>query len=269
MTRISKSAHAKPDVFVHVASIPKNPLDESIYDLLPIEIQVPERPPQYKSVHADEVRKEFKECKKIAASMGPPKVVVPPPIEYLRKGDGLVHLKKAHIDEPHHRSPITRAPVPKLAHQKFAPPVTNKDFIEGNKRESATTALKKPPTKVVEYRKKRDYGIAPEYLVKRKIEKKEQEVKMAIELKEKREKDEMIRRGIIPLPEEERQRLLAGLKANWESLNQEYMKLSLTVDTLPKINRKVGLERQLKQLEDQMTKLSYPKILVNFQSSFF
>ncbi len=78
----------------------------------------------------------------------------------------------------------------------------------------------------------------------------------------------MLRRGIIPLPEEERLRLLDGLRQNWDKLNGEYQKLSLTVDTLPKINRKVNLERQLKQLEDQMTKLSYPKILVNFQSAF-
>ena len=125
-----------------------------------------------------------------------------------------------------------------------------------------------PPKKEVEYRKKRDYGKAPEYLVKRKMEKDEQEAQLQAEEKHRLEKEAMLRRGIIPLPEEERQRLLDGLRQNWDKLNGEYQKLSLTVDTLPKINRKVNLERQLKQLEDQMTKLSYPKILVNFTSAF-
>lgn len=91
----------------------------------------------------------------------------------------------------------------------------------------------------VDYRTKKDYGKTPEYLAKRKQEKIQEEAQAAAEAKEKRQRDEMIKRGIIPLPEEERQRLIAGLKANWESLNHEYMRLSLTVDTLPKINRQV------------------------------
>ena len=43
--------------------------------------------------------------------------------------------------------------------------------------------------------------------------------------------------GKVLLPEEERLRILTGLKANWEQLNSDYMKLSLTVDTVPKIAR--------------------------------
>lgn len=43
--------------------------------------------------------------------------------------------------------------------------------------------------------------------------------------------------GLILLPEEERLRVLAGLQANLDSLNRDYGKLSLTVDTLPKITR--------------------------------
>ena len=42
---------------------------------------------------------------------------------------------------------------------------------------------------------------------------------------------------MVLLPEEERTRLLEGLKANWEKLNSDYQKLSLTVDTVPKIAR--------------------------------
>jgi uncharacterized protein YpuA (DUF1002 family) len=84
---------------------------------------------------------------------------------------------------------------------------------------------------------KKDYGRAPDYLVK-KIEstiaekKKNEEEKAAAEAAAK-----VYRNGLVQLPEDERLRILDGLKANWEKLNSDYQKLSLTVDTVPKIAR--------------------------------
>ena len=69
---------------------------------------------------------------------------------------------------------------------------------------------------------------------------------------------------MIRLPEEERVRVLEGLKANWEKLNLDYQKLSLTVDTVPKIARKVNMEQQLKQLEANISRFSHSNILVDF-----
>ena len=46
------------------------------------------------------------------------------------------------------------------------------------------------------------------------LEKEEMEAQMAAEAKERKEKEEMLKRGIVPLPEEERQRLLSGLRAS-------------------------------------------------------
>jgi uncharacterized protein YpuA (DUF1002 family) len=67
---------------------------------------------------------------------------------------------------------------------------------------------------------------------------------MALDKKKKEEDLEKAREeakkhynGMILLPEEERHRILEGLKANWEKLNSDYQKLSLTVDTVPKIAR--------------------------------
>lgn len=47
--------------------------------------------------------------------------------------------------------------------------------------------------------------------------------------------------GIVILPDEERERILKGLQDNWEKLNKDYQRLSLTVDTVPKIARFVLL----------------------------
>ena len=79
-------------------------------------------------------------------------------------------------------------------------------------------------------------------------------------------KQNQLERGIVPLPESERLVILEGLKKNWECLNGDYQKLSLTVDTVPKILRKVNMEKQLKQLEEQMAKFSHTNILVNFNT---
>ena len=87
------------------------------------------------------------------------------------------------------------------------------------------------------YLTKKDYGRTPEYLSKR-----IQAQAEAKTLKEKQDqeafiKSQQVRNGLVLLPEDERLRILDGLKANWEKLNQDYQKLSLTVDTVPKISR--------------------------------
>ncbi len=43
--------------------------------------------------------------------------------------------------------------------------------------------------------------------------------------------------GLVLLPEAERTKILDGLMANWNKVNSDYQKLSLTVDTIPKITR--------------------------------
>ena len=86
------------------------------------------------------------------------------------------------------------------------------------------------------------------------------------------------RNGCVLLPEEERVRILDGLKSNWEKLNSDYQKLSLTVDTVPKIARydckeishcrKVNMENQLKHLEEHIQKFSNTNIYVDFNSLY-
>jgi hypothetical protein len=44
-------------------------------------------------------------------------------------------------------------------------------------------------------------------------------------------------KGIVVLPDDEREKILAGLRDNWDKLNHDYQRLSLTVDTVPKIAR--------------------------------
>lgn len=125
----------------------------------------------------------------------------------------------------------------------------------------------------------------PEYLKQRKVEQQDFLERRAHDEIERR-REEVMRSGFIPLPEEERVEILDGLKSNWAKFNLDYMKLSLTVDTVPKINRsavasltsveirltphfynrKVSLENSLKKLEEDIQKFSHSNILVDFNS---
>lgn len=70
--------------------------------------------------------------------------------------------------------------------------------------------------------------------------------------------------GLVQLPEEERLSILQELQSKWDSLNRDYQKLSLTVDTVPKITRKVTMEQQLSLVEADIEKFSNPFIYVDF-----
>ena len=82
-----------PSVIVKKNPVPKDPFNESIYDLLPVEIHLPEKPPQYKSIFSGMVRTEVQMARKGNGSIGPAKVAVPPPVEFLRRGEGAVKYK--------------------------------------------------------------------------------------------------------------------------------------------------------------------------------
>jgi hypothetical protein len=73
----------------------------------------------------------------------------------------------------------------------------------------------------------------PSYLTVRKTELSEYEVqkRLASERANTRPSD------FVPLREEERLKILDGLKSRWSTLMQEYQKLPLVIDTVPKRNR--------------------------------
>ncbi len=83
----------KGNVLVKKNPVPKDPFNESIYDLLPVEIPLPEKPTQYKSKFSGMVRTEVQMAKKGNGSIGPAKVAVPPPVEFLRRGEGAMKYK--------------------------------------------------------------------------------------------------------------------------------------------------------------------------------
>jgi hypothetical protein len=81
---------------------------------------------------------------------------------------------------------------------------------------------------------KKEYGEVPAYLTRRK---QETDLLHQAEMQREAARKEEENKRFQLLSEEDRLKVLAGLTAKWEKLNSDYQKLSLTVDTVPKINR--------------------------------
>lgn len=251
----------------HASPIPNDSFSESVYNLLPVAVSIPAKQSMYKSIHAAQVKGEVKNGKKEAASMGRVKVGASAPQEFLRKGEGIIRIK-----------PATTSTKPKKAHIKPSLPTdrgvlpvqTQKEYIKINALENIHSVPKKVAQKDPLYISKPSYGKVPAYLAKRISSQQQESVECAANITNQQSNAAwrgQIEAGIVPLPEDERLKVLDGLKANWTRLNSDYQKLSLTVDTVPKIARKVNMEQQLKQLEEQMAKFSHANILVDFNSA--
>ncbi|KAJ3045657.1 hypothetical protein HDV00_007783 [Rhizophlyctis rosea] len=275
-THIHSSAAAEPQPIVRAHPIPDSAFEESVYDLIPEVIPPAERAARYQSNFAGQARVEYRSGRKPWASMGVPHVEVkgkktgPGEGEFLHKRDREVGVVDAAKYEPDRT--IRKAPVPKEPGKIPSPP--QKDFIKLNALDNINTPAKKPPPPPPSYLTKASYGRTPSYLVKRIHEDEERHAHPltgdTIGDAVKRESLGMpaSQSGLISLPEDERAKILEGLKKNWTKLNSDYQKLSLTVDTVPKISRKVNMEQQLKLLEDNIHKFSHPNILVNFAGAY-
>lgn len=101
------------------------------------------------------------------------------------------------------------------------------------------------------YVNKSKFGKVPKYLQKLKSKLSEQE-QAALEVDTESKVEEKMRKISL----EEKQDLINGLQHNWNVLQNEYQKLPLLTDTVPKMLRKTKLENSLKQLERDIVLLN-------------
>ncbi|KAI8894814.1 calmodulin-binding-domain-containing protein [Globomyces pollinis-pini] len=245
---------------------PHDPLEESVYNLIPEEYIPPPKEKRYRSQYADQARKEYVSDTKKTASMGPAKLPVPAPNGFMKKRNGV---PKVEISKGERDRVIRKAPLPEKNSAPIKP--CTKNFIEQNALDNINSMAKLGKGKSPMYLTKKDYGRTPDYLQKRIQEIEQAELQMANHLalqQESKARDDLEDQGIVVLPDEERSRILQGLQANWEKLNKDYQKLSLTVDTVPKIARKVNMEQQLKQYEELIDRFSHTNIHVRFNSVY-
>lgn len=103
---------------------------------------------------------------------------------------------------------------------------------------------------------KNNYGRVPEYLDVL-IKKRERA------LQSKKDKQGLQQPLCSYITRDQREKILLGLKQNWEELQIQYQGLPILTDTIPKILRKSKLESDLKQLEKDIVLLErHPYIYV-------
>ena len=136
----------EPTKVIQSHPIPSDPFEESVYALIPQELVAPPKKERYRSKFAGQARAEYVKDRKTSASMGPAKVVVNHPKEFLKKGERELKSHsskffKVNIIDVFY-SPdktVRKAPVPK--EPGLVPPKTTKDFVKLNALENINSGM--------------------------------------------------------------------------------------------------------------------------------
>lgn len=148
--------------------------------------------------------------------------------------------------------------------------VSDKNFIVSNAVENILAAPKLPGNTDKDYLKKKTYGKVPKYLqnIKKEIEDEYQLVR-EMQAEEEAEMD----RAKFLMEEDEKNELITALKKKWEVVHREYQTMThkSKLDTIGMKDKFENCERELKQLEMDISKLSKNYIFVDTTapSTFF
>lgn len=137
---------------------------------------------------------------------------------------------------------------------------SNKNFVRANII-NATVMVPPPTDKAdMDWTEKEGYGQTPKYLAK--IKKQVAAEQETIQKIEERYKGGVQKMAYMLDPVEKEQ-LLAGIKANWKLLNEEYTtQLKVVQETFGQQNRKMWLEQRLADLENDIAILERETIFV-------
>eukprot|EP00290_Baffinella_frigidus_P003101 CAMPEP_0180171402 /NCGR_PEP_ID=MMETSP0986-20121125/34395_1 /TAXON_ID=697907 /ORGANISM="non described non described, Strain CCMP2293" /LENGTH=237 /DNA_ID=CAMNT_0022123265 /DNA_START=248 /DNA_END=961 /DNA_ORIENTATION=+ len=232
-------------------------MNESIYNLIPEQYVPPNKSTLYRSKFPGAAPAN----KKPSASMGQPHTVVDA-AQFLKKGtSGVATVRNPAAVGVAMRSTEKMKPtVPRRDEKPVMGLISQKNYITANAVDNILAVPKKPQSREVNYLAKQDYGLVPKYLdrVKGQIS---EEYKMIEEMQQSSQpqnEDE-----IDMLTDDERSKLLDGLKANWAQVNKDYQQLSFTLDTPAKKQRKEEFERTLEQIENDIKKLSKKFVFIH------
>ncbi|NXD25142.1 ENKUR protein, partial [Spelaeornis formosus] len=224
-------------------------------------------PLRYISKYSEFVKHEAQKNKFQWKTMGPAKVAVPSPNDYLQK-----HSKEPKL-APKKKKQDGEKSLPLSVPRRTYHPVIRikKNFINKNAVAVITREPKKPQHFCVDtrqgdkyllepsglfpkYIKKKNYGVIPKYVTRRNEEiKREEEEYQASVL------EELKKKAMRTLSEEERTDILKALKKKWEEVNHAFQGLPVLTDTMYKKMRKEELELKLNQLEHDIAAIEKHK----------
>ncbi|XP_036981697.2 enkurin isoform X2 [Artibeus jamaicensis] len=224
---------------------------------------------RYISIFKTAIKEDMQKSKTAMKTMGPPKVEVPSPKDFLKKHSKektLPPKKKFDRTEP------KKPPVPLRTDHPVMGVQSEKNFVSSNVADVIMGVAKKPKPIYVDkrtgdkhdletsglvpkYINKKDYGVTPEYICKR-----NEEIKNAQEEYDNYIQENLRKAAMKRLSDEEREAVLEGLKKNWEEVHKEFQSLSV-FDSMPKKTRKQKLEEKMKQLEHDIDVIAKHKII--------
>ncbi|XP_074123060.1 enkurin isoform X1 [Sminthopsis crassicaudata] len=244
---------------------------ESIYNLIPCDTKIPPKPARYVSIFKPTVKNELQKGKAAWKTMGPAKVEVPSPKDFLQKPPKAP--KPPPSEKKLDKIPPKKPPVPLRTDHPIMGIQSGKNFINTNAADVIMGVAKKPKPIYVDrrtgdrhglelsglvpkYINKKDYGTIPEYICKR-----NEEVKKMQEEYDNYVQANLKKAAMKRLSDEERDSVLQGLKKNWEEVHKEFQSLSVFIDSLPKKIRKQKLEAEMKQLEHDIGVIEKHKVI--------
>lgn len=238
---------------------------ESIDSLIPRADPPKTKAPKYFSTFNDKVKTDIKNSKAAKKTLGPSKLPLSKPTDFLKKSSReLPDIKKY---SPDHRIKAQRKEQLPKEHGKI-PPHTNKDFIKKNAIEQITSIPTHPKeiycdTKTGNknlletsglkpiYTNKSDFGKVPQYLVDKKA------YEAAVKEEHEKYMAEVIRaKSLDQISDQEREATLNALKEKWDRVHEEFQGLSVVTDTLSKKRYKERLEGEMMVLEKDISLLS-------------
>ena len=246
--------------------------DEHLSTLVPREIHENAKPKIHQSKFRAQIAKENNKAKFANKTMGPAKVNVRTPENFLKKSDGSTaqmprppaqKSSQDNVDLLKSQKP-KKPSVPRAnnSSKKGSDSQNNsKDFISSNAIENICSVARKPQASYVDtkmghrndlitsglvpnYTLKKDFGRVPEYLKQRTAQIKQAQAEYDAYVQAQIQHD-----SLDAISASDKASILAGLKEKWEELHHQYQGISVMTDTAPKKNRKERLEAQMSNLE--------------------
>lgn len=240
--------------------------NESIYDLVEVEDSsklTSKAGPRYVSIHHSSAVSAGKRDLRSTGSMGTLSQRRDPQ-QYLKKGRGNIRADERAMASRKVAASVSTVPQTlkeALPSRHAAPPIisaSKKDFITQNAMDAILSQKKGMKPGEPAYRNKKDFGNVPQYLQKRNEQNviNEQERNNYL-----RRQKEAVQQRTRRLGDEEKQKLLDGLKQEWERVNREFQNLPLALDEMHK-RREEKLVARLAALEKDLKLMSRDHIFV-------
>jgi len=264
--------------------------EESIYNIIPPKVVMPPKPPMHRSMHKGTLPPTAStfgqtgttlpmltnlsgDSSKSSDRMGhrslgkAPGGYLPDPQSYLKKRTrsssvpSLPQIKRNHPEvlQPSKLKSKNKPQIPKLDDKPIMNLVSSKNFIVANAVEVILAAPRKSSQTTKDYLHKEEYGKVPKYLdsIKKDIAAEYE----YISLMQQREEESPVRL----MTDSEKNALIEGLKAKWESVNHDYQAIThmTKLDTVGKIKRKESYEAELSQIEKDIERLNKKAIYVD------